>query len=305
LRFSLANRGPHGSAPRKGKWIVDAESKHAVTEFLGKHLDAIAYATEVAWNLREWLRECKSALTLQAVLDSLLPRIRAELELKLIDSGLVSMTSGLPSNDLSAASLIAFVENLRFSHGTRIRLPHGDPPEKWITLSRYRAEIIARRMVDEHGNLLFDANKSSDLDKIESLDGYTLKGFWDAGEALDHDEPPTKANAPEPKSKRSTERGEGQAKLIAGLTKHHKYVDGGCLNFEPIGNNELARLVGVSGSTASAFFNKQFNGHTKYRANCADATLLVAALKLLNQEFSPHLLFGIKPPDEGEREDEE
>src|SRR5262249_18814112 len=38
--------------------------------------------------------------------------------------------------------------------------------------------------------------------------------------------------------KRSTERGEGRAKLIAALTKHHQYADGGCLNLEPIGNNE-------------------------------------------------------------------
>ena len=172
---------------------MDAESKHAVTEFLGKHLDAIAYATEVAWNLREWLRECKSYPTLQSVLDSLLPHIRAELELKLIDSGLASMASGLPNKDLSAASLIAFALNLRFPHGTRIRLPHGDPPEKWITLSRYRAGIIVLRMVDEHGNRLFDANKSGDLDKIESLDGYDLKEIWEAGEASGHDEQPAPA----------------------------------------------------------------------------------------------------------------
>lgn len=107
------------------------------------------------------------------------------------------------------------------------------------------------------------------------------------------------------KAKRSTERGEGRAKLIAALTKHHKYADGGCLNLEPIGNNELARLAGVSESTASAFFNKQFDGHTKYRAICGDATRLVAAIKLLNQEFAPHHLFGSKPPDEGERDDDE
>ena len=107
------------------------------------------------------------------------------------------------------------------------------------------------------------------------------------------------------KAKRSTEKGEGQAKLIAALTKHHKYADGSCLNLEPVGNNELARLAEVSESTASAFFNKQFGGHTKYRAICSDATRLIAALKLLNQEFSPHHLFGAKPPGEDEREDEE
>jgi len=107
------------------------------------------------------------------------------------------------------------------------------------------------------------------------------------------------------KRKRSTERGEGRAKLVAALTKHHKYADGGCLNMEPVGNNELARLAGVSESTASTFFEQQFGGHSKYRTICADVTRLVAALKLLNQEFAPHhLLYGAKPPGENEREDD-
>ena len=105
------------------------------------------------------------------------------------------------------------------------------------------------------------------------------------------------------KTKRSTERGEGRAKLVAALTKHHKYADGSCLNLEYIGNNELARLADVSESTASEFFKKQFGGHSKYRAICTDAKNLVTALKLLNQEFAPHHLFGAKPP--GESEDEE
>lgn len=90
--------------------------------------------------------------------------------------------------------------------------------------------------------------------------------------------------------------------LIAALTKHHQYADGGCLNLEPIGNNELARFAKVSQSTAKAFFDKEFKGHKKYQANCADATSLVTALKLLNQEFSPYLLFGGKPPNEDDRD---
>jgi hypothetical protein len=77
------------------------------------------------------------------------------------------------------------------------------------------------------------------------------------------------------------------------------------LNLEPAGNNELARIADVSESTASAFFNKQFGGHTKYRTMCSDATRLVAALKLLNLEFAPHHLFGAKPPGEEVGEDEE
>jgi hypothetical protein len=92
--------------------------------------------------------------------------------------------------------------------------------------------------------------------------------------------------------KRSTERGEGQRKLTAALTKHHRYSDGGCLNMAPIGNNALARLAEVDQATASAFFKQHFDGHSKYRQTCADKGLLIASLKLLNGEFSPHHLMG-------------
>jgi hypothetical protein len=106
------------------------------------------------------------------------------------------------------------------------------------------------------------------------------------------------------KPKRSTRRGEGREKLIGALTKHHKYADGGSLNLEPIGNNELARTAVVSPSTASAFFNSEFEGHTKYKALCRDAGRLAAALKVLNGEFSPHHLYGQRPADEDDRDDE-
>ncbi len=57
-------------------------------------------------------------------------------------------------------------------------------------------------------------------------------------------------------------------------------------------------------STASAFFKKAFKGHTKYRALCGDKLGLVTALKLLNQVFSPHNLYGRNPSGEEYREDE-
>jgi hypothetical protein len=88
-------------------------------------------------------------------------------------------------------------------------------------------------------------------------------------------------------SKRSTERGEGRSKLIAGLTKHHKYADRSCLNQEPIGNNELARQVGVSKSTASEFFKVEFKGYGKYQAICRNSLSLAFSLKALNDEFKP------------------
>lgn len=100
------------------------------------------------------------------------------------------------------------------------------------------------------------------------------------------------------KAKRSTVRGEGREKLIGALTKHHKYADGSCMNEAAVGNNQLAKLARVSVSTASEFFNKQFDGHKKYIGLCSDLTRLIAALKLLNQEFQPHILFGDNPPEE-------
>ncbi len=124
-------------------------------------------------------------------------------------------------------------------------------------------------------------------------------------------EPAPRAEAPSlsdpPRSKepkRSTRRGEGKEKLVAALTKHHEYADGGCLNPEPVECNELARAAGVSNSTASTFFNDKFQGHTEYRGLCRDSGRLMNALKLLNGEFSPHLLYGRRPPGEDEREDE-
>jgi hypothetical protein len=96
----------------------------------------------------------------------------------------------------------------------------------------------------------------------------------------------------DPAPKRSTARGEGRPKLIAALTEHHQYADGGCLNLAPIGNNELAKAAGVSPSTASAFFSDKFQGHTNYKALCRDASKLLAALKLLNDEFAPYHLLG-------------
>src|SRR5262249_14849373 len=50
---------------------------------------------------------------------------------------------------------------------------------------------------------------------------------------------------PPKRAKRSTEPGEAREKLIAALTKHHKYAEASCLNQEPIGNNQLARLADV------------------------------------------------------------
>jgi hypothetical protein len=105
--------------------------------------------------------------------------------------------------------------------------------------------------------------------------------------------------------KKSTIKGEAEAKLIGALTKHHQYADGGCLNLEPIGVRELADEAKVAPSTASVFFQNYFKGHVKYRQLCGDQPKLVAALKLLNQEFCPYHLFGRTPPGEGEHNEDD
>jgi hypothetical protein len=112
------------------------------------------------------------------------------------------------------------------------------------------------------------------------------------------------------KLKRSTEGGDAESKIVAELTRHHKYADGGCLNLEPIGVNELARQAGVASSTASEFFNRQFNsgenrGHSKYRVICRNAGRLADSIKALRKEFSPHDLFGRQPPNEVDRDTDE
>lgn len=112
------------------------------------------------------------------------------------------------------------------------------------------------------------------------------------------------------KRERRTKPGGGRTKLIAALTKHHEYANGGCLNLEPIGNNQLARLAVVANSTAKDFFDKEFggpdakDGHAKYEIVCQNPGRLADSLKALNGEFSPHELYGRCPASEDDSRDE-
>ncbi len=116
------------------------------------------------------------------------------------------------------------------------------------------------------------------------------------------------ADSPTPpaiRSKKSTTNGDAEAKLIGALTKHHRYADGSSLNLEPIGNNELATLAQVGKATASDFFKERFKSHKKYVIMCSNLKILIASLKLLNDEFHPHLLFGNSPANADGADDDE
>jgi len=92
------------------------------------------------------------------------------------------------------------------------------------------------------------------------------------------------------KPKRSTKR-TGDL-IIAALASHHKYANGNCLNLEPIGNNKMARDLGLSPGTTSSFFNEKFRGYAGYVRQCRDAGLLRTAMRLLNNEITPAILSG-------------
>jgi hypothetical protein len=117
----------------------------------------------------------------------------------------------------------------------------------------------------------------------------------------DHGAARARPRPPPPRPKRSTERGEAREKLIAALTRHHRYAGGGPPNLEPINNNELARLADASPSTASELFEREFTGHAAYKALCRrDPRGLVLVLKKLNDDLpGRELLYGRRPAGEG------
>jgi hypothetical protein len=104
------------------------------------------------------------------------------------------------------------------------------------------------------------------------------------------------------RARQRTARGGAREKLVAALTKHHRYEDGSCLNLDPLPCNHLAKhLAKVAKSSASDFFKTEFGGYDKYVAVCQDAARLGIWLKQLNGGFSPHELFGRRPPGEESR----
>ncbi len=141
------------------------------------------------------------------------------------------------------------------------------------------------------------------LERLGELDrnGTTASLWRELGvdsNCAERTEPPAKTT----KRKKSTSSGDALTKIVSVLTEHHQYAQGSCLNQEPIGVKALARLAKVAPATASGFFLKTFKGHTQYQAACRDKDKLINSLKLLNNEFAPHILFSRRPPNEGHRD---
>lgn len=97
------------------------------------------------------------------------------------------------------------------------------------------------------------------------------------------------------RKKKSTQPGEAREKLIAALTLHHRYADGGILNSEPISNRALASKAGVAVSSVTNFMNWAFDkgqkgGRNRYLAACRDCARLSAHLRRLNGEMPDYHL---------------
>jgi hypothetical protein len=137
----------------------------------------------------------------------------------------------------------------------------------------------------------------------------TVNSFDDASNAppLSETETSVQAETKPVKPKKSTLKGDAEAKIIPALILHHQYADGGSLNDEPIGNNELARQADVDKATASSFFKKHFGGHDVYKSKCANKHKLLNILKVLNGEYTKdkliRLMIDPAKPHESEEQD--
>jgi hypothetical protein len=195
-----------GGAPPDDATVKAANKQALLGLFARRGLAPIAYLSEAAWNLREWLREVAAHSTLQPVLSSLLPAIRRRIELSLLDGELSRFVGDLPDGaTLTAASLIAFIEGLELPDKIRIRVPAGKPPLEWMTLSRKRAQRIALQLCNEDGTPMYDSESDSDLDTIEKMDHKVLARLWNSIESFDP------LNEPGGTTNRPKETRQGQA----------------------------------------------------------------------------------------------
>lgn len=122
----------------------------------------------------------------------------------------------------------------------------------------------------------------------------------DATKELDNGKKPV-ASKTQTRGKRRKGRQQwtdAELKIIAFITQHHNYASDCPLNMTPIGVRELARQLGVSESTVSGFFKKQFGCYEAYERMCKSGNqqVLLASLKVLNGEFTPRIL--VEKPNE-------
>jgi len=96
-----------------------------------------------------------------------------------------------------------------------------------------------------------------------------------------------------------------KALIVAALNEHHGYSNGNCKkDVGHVGVNKLAKYLSLSPSTVSVFFKKEFGGHDNYRIGCGNLGNLAKALKILNGELTPGILYNSLGDNDGNLADE-
>jgi hypothetical protein len=150
--------------------------------------------------------------------------------------------------------------------------------------------------------------QSGILKTISMLLAHSVRGWAETIEA----EEPSQRQKPKVRTKKSTNKGDGQIMTIAALSSYHEFDGDECPNLAPIGVNELARLAKVSSSTVSLFFQKRFaaehsasgEGRRKYREACRSSYTLSLEIKRIRDELIPTELWNSLPVDHGDDDGE-
>ncbi len=161
--------------------------------------------------------------------------------------------------------------------------------DSWDTIAdqstlRPNETVQSSQLRTENPNLTPTAN-STEAAQSEKLDTSKVQGN------LCENTVGKTSNVPS-RDKRSTQSGEASTKISAALIEHHQYHEGSCLNSDPIQVNKFAKKCGVASGSVTGFFKKQFGGRQNYLRACGDKTSLVNALRIINGEVTPKILFG-------------
>jgi hypothetical protein len=145
---------------------------------------------------------------------------------------------------------------------------------RWLLRIPAYRHVLEFLAADENAPLEFRLRARAALFAAAAPDD-DLDSLWRAAEWRD---PPAPAT-PRPRRGRPA-RGSpaGQQKVVAALLAHHRYENGGVLNWEPAPLAALAKLAGVSSSTASRSLASIFaadkgEGYERYRAACQSELL--------------------------------
>jgi hypothetical protein len=146
---------------------------------------------------------------------------------------------------------------------------------RWLLRIPAYRHVLERLAADENAPPEFRLYARAALFAATAPDD-DLDSLWRA--AAWRDTPAPAPTRPRPRGRPSRGSPAGQQKVEAALLTHHRYENGSVLNWEPATIAALAKLAGVSTSTASRWLASIFGadkgeGYERYRAACQSELL--------------------------------